>query len=97
MADILSVFKPISVLNKFRNITLDNSVFQLHSKVTVSILLVSAILVSSKQFFGEPIKCMSDKEKLTGALNAYCWIHGTYTLRNSINRQLPLCTILAVF
>ncbi|XP_077298880.1 innexin inx2-like [Arctopsyche grandis] len=88
MADILSVYKPISMINKFRNITLDNSVFQLHSKVTVSILLVSAILVSSKQFFGEPIKCISDKEKLTDALNAYCWIHGTYTLRNSVNPKI---------
>ncbi|KAG6448968.1 hypothetical protein O3G_MSEX005805 [Manduca sexta] len=52
--------------------------------MTVIMLLVFTLLVTSKQFFGEPIHCMSDSDKDNDrdAVNSYCWIYGTYTLRS---------------
>ncbi|RVE45387.1 hypothetical protein evm_009959 [Chilo suppressalis] len=50
-------------------------------------LLVFTLLVTSKQFFGEPIHCMSESEKDTDkdAINSYCWIYGTYTLKSRLS------------
>lgn len=45
------------------------------------------LMVTSKQFFGEPMHCMSgsDKDDNKDAINNYCWIYGTYTLKSQLN------------
>ncbi|CAK1547439.1 unnamed protein product [Leptosia nina] len=47
-------------------------------------LLVFTLLVTSKQFFGDPIHCMTQEKSDDNkeAINNYCWIYGTYTLRS---------------
>ncbi|XP_073945600.1 innexin inx2-like [Choristoneura fumiferana] len=81
---MINLFMPFRAFLKFDNVCTDNNVFQMHYKVTVFMLLVSALLVTSKQFFGEPIHCMtdSDKDKDIDAVNSYCWIYGIYTLKS---------------
>lgn len=82
MTDFADLFKPII---KKKKISADNTVFQLHYKLTTIILLCSSLLVSSKQFFGEPIKCLLNNSKVSELHDTYCWIHGTYTFRNHNN------------
>ena len=36
---------------------IDSWIFQLMSKVTPGLLTIASIIVSAKQFFGEPIRC----------------------------------------
>ncbi|KAM3959195.1 innexin 4 [Aphomia sociella] len=83
---MIDLFMPFRAFLKFDNICTDNNIFRMHYKVTVIMLLVFTLLVTSKQFFGEPIHCMNDGEKDTDAdaINSYCWIYGTYTLRSKL-------------
>lgn len=77
---------PFRSFLKFENVCTDNNVFRMHYKLSVIILLVFTLLVTSKQFFGEPIHCMGDNDKGPGkdAINSYCWIYGTYTLKSRL-------------
>ncbi|XP_026729120.1 innexin inx2-like [Trichoplusia ni] len=81
---MIDLFMPFRAFLKFENVCTDNNAFRMHYKVTVIMLLVFTLLVTSKQFFGEPIHCMSDSEKDSDkdAINSYCWIYGTYTLKS---------------
>lgn len=48
-------------------------------------LLIFTLLVTSKQFFGEPIHCIAEGEHNDkDAVNSYCWIYGTYTLKSNL-------------
>ncbi|XP_011548257.2 innexin inx2 [Plutella xylostella] len=82
---MIDLFMPFRAFLKFENVCTDNNVFRMHYKVTVIMLLVFTLLVTSKQFFGEPIHCMSyDSDKNVDAINSYCWIYGTYTLASRL-------------
>ena len=37
--------------------------------------------VTSRQFIGDPINCMSDSMS-SDIMNIYCWIHSTYTVND---------------
>ena len=45
---------------KFDAVCIDNNVFRLHYKVTVMILIIASVLVTSRQYIGDPIDCMVD-------------------------------------
>ncbi|XP_014361643.1 innexin inx2 [Papilio machaon] len=84
MMDLLSPFRSFL---KPKKIITDNNVFRLHYKFTVIMLFMFTLMVTSKQFFGEPMHCMSgsDKDDNKDAINNYCWIYGTYTLKSQLN------------
>lgn len=84
MFNVFSSLKSLIALNK---VVIENGVFILHCKVTVSMLLVFTILISTLQHFGEPIDCFSEKDdqKYARAVDAYCWIHSTFTVSELYN------------
>ena len=43
-------------------------------------ILFSAML-TAKQYFGDPIDCFVQGVP-SGIVDTYCWVHGTYTLKN---------------
>lgn len=57
---MLDLFAPIKCLLREESVCIDNVVFRLHSRVTVLLLVVCTILVTAKQYIGEPISCMTD-------------------------------------
>lgn len=80
---MIDLFMPIRSFLKFHDVYTDNNIFRLHYKLTVIILLVCTLLVTSKQFFGEPIHCISEGETINkDAINSYCWIYGAFTLED---------------
>ena len=91
-ATVLGILQPVKSLLTVpsSSVCIDNTVFRLHHKATTALLLVCCVLVSSKQFLGDPIDCigMNDdskakkpkKAKPNTALNTYCWIHSTFTV-----------------
>lgn len=79
---------PFRPFLKSENVCIDNNVFKMHYKLTVIMLLGSSILVTSKQFFGEPIHCISHGEKNIDAINSFCWIFGTYTVKNRLKGKI---------
>ncbi|XP_013103477.1 innexin inx5 [Stomoxys calcitrans] len=74
-----SAVKPLSKYLQFKTVRIYDSVFTLHSKCTVVILLTCSFLLSAKQYFGDPITCMGD-EKNMDYVNSFCWAMGTYIL-----------------
>lgn len=80
MIDFLKWFKTLVNVQK---INADNNVFKLHYKLTVMMLVVFAILLTSSQYFGEPILCQGGPSIPENIINTYCWITGTYAVRGA--------------
>ncbi|EFX68186.1 hypothetical protein DAPPUDRAFT_228995 [Daphnia pulex] len=66
-------------------VKIDSNIFRCHYKLTVIVLTISAMLISLKQYVGDPIDCIINAEKSpveSDVLDNYCWIHSTHTLPN---------------
>ena len=57
---MLDIFQGFTKYLKFDAVCIDNNVFRLHYKVTVMILIIASVLVTSRQYIGDPIDCMVD-------------------------------------
>ena len=55
---MLDIFQPVVHFLKFDPVCIDNNVFRLHYKATVMILVICSILVTSRQYIGDPIDCL---------------------------------------
>ncbi|XP_068084338.1 innexin inx2 [Anabrus simplex] len=78
---MFDLFGSVRVLLKLERICTDNNVFRLHYKATVIMLVVSSLLVTSKQYFGDPIDCIVKKDSIPSrAIDTYCWVHSTFTV-----------------
>jgi len=71
---------PIKAYIKKRDAaTIDNLAFKLHYRVTFVIMLVCMMLVSARQYIGDPISCIADGVP-GGTMDLYCWIHSTFSV-----------------
>ncbi|XP_069936710.1 innexin inx2-like [Cherax quadricarinatus] len=57
---------------------INNIIFSLHYKITIIFLLIFCILITQKQYFGDPIDCVVNDID-SKVMNLYCWILSTYT------------------
>ncbi|PSN42550.1 Innexin inx3 [Blattella germanica] len=68
------------------HVIVDTLISTLHYRATSTLLLVCCALVSSRQYFGEPILCIQDVPGEYEApipshvLNTYCFVTSTYTV-----------------
>lgn len=86
MQQLNSKMDTIKDLKKFiqpDKVTIDNNVFRICTKVTFIILATASIMVTSKQYIGDPIDCIVDTipRKI---MNSYCWFFSTFTLSNHL-------------
>ncbi|KAK9883602.1 hypothetical protein WA026_001777 [Henosepilachna vigintioctopunctata] len=85
MIDILNSFKS---LIKLEQVNIDNNLFKLHYKFTVIMLIVFSALLTSKQYFGEPISCDTDDKDRKQLIDMFCWMHGTYIVNKGRNNNI---------
>lgn len=85
---VSGVFAPLMGIMRFGDVSTDNNIFKLHYRVTVVLLSVFTLMISSKQFFGEPIHCIGDDVKHKDAINSYCWLYGTYTVKKHLKGNI---------
>lgn len=78
---MLNTFSSVTPFLKFnpKRVIIDNIVFKLHYRWTFIILIVATILVTSRQYIGEHIKCISDTIP-AHVINTYCFFTPTFTL-----------------
>ncbi|XP_071516477.1 innexin inx2-like isoform X2 [Panulirus ornatus] len=76
---MLDVFFSVKHLLKFEQIRIDNVIFALHYRVTRVVLVALSLLVSCKQYFGDPIDCIVDQIN-SRTIDMFCWIQSTYTV-----------------
>ncbi|XP_045508582.1 innexin inx7 [Colias croceus] len=67
---------------------IDNTVFKLHYKFTVTMLLGFVILVCAREYFGEHIKCLSDQGVPPHVIQTYCFFMATFTIVRHYNESL---------
>lgn len=70
---------------KYRKISIDNNLFKLHYRITVVLLLLFAFLITTKQYFGDPIDCDAGEKVDKEYLDTYCWIFSTFTVKRHYN------------
>lgn len=80
------VFGSIRGLLKLDSVSIDNNIFRLHYKATMFVLVAFSILVTQKQYFGDPIDCIVDKIP-PNLMDTYCWIHSTYTIPSLVDAK----------
>lgn len=76
---MFDVFGSVKGLLKLDVVCIDNNVFRLHYKATFVILVAFSLLVTSRQYIGDPIDCIVDEIPLH-IMDTYCWIYSTFTL-----------------
>lgn len=83
--DIISPFKSFI---KMPNCTIDNNVFKLHYRVSCLILFMCSVLVTARQYFGDPIDCISGDDVPNELLDTFCWVHTTFSIVTSFNKTV---------
>ena len=80
---MLHLFLGLKSLVKVSRFHTDCSVFRLHYRATVMVLLAFTFIVTSRQYIGAAIMCVHTEDIPKEVLNTYCWIHPTYTLSSA--------------
>lgn len=85
----MDVFGSLRGILKTDTTCIDNNIFRLHYKASVIILVACSIIVTSRQYIGEPISCMHTKgDTPKEVVNQFCWIHATFTLPSALNKTV---------
>lgn len=84
---MLDVFRGLKHLIKVSHVKTDSPVFRLHYSATVIILMSFSIIVTTRQYVGNPIDCVHTKDIPEDVLNTYCWIHSTYALKSLFKKK----------
>ena len=57
---MLGFFSQVRGFLKLDAVWIDNNVFRLHYKATVLVFVTASLLVTSRQYIGDPIDCIVD-------------------------------------
>jgi hypothetical protein len=57
---MLGFFSQVRGFTNLDKVWIDNNVFRLHYKATVLIFVTASLLVTSRQYIGDPIDCIVD-------------------------------------
>jgi len=89
-ANMLKVFEELNKNFKLKphGYSIDNLVFKLHYRVTTLMLLVATVLVTSRQYIGEHIRCIGDKGVPEHVMNTFCFFTATFTVVKHLNASL---------
>ncbi|KAM8710461.1 hypothetical protein ACLKA7_017130 [Drosophila subpalustris] len=71
--------KPLSKYLQLKSVRIYDGIFTLHAKCTCAILLAFTFLMSSKQYFGDPVVCISDIPQKEFVVS-HCWTMGMYII-----------------
>lgn len=86
--NMLDIFRGLKSLVKINHVKTDSPVFRLHYSITVMILMSFSLIVTTRQYVGNPIDCVHTKDLPEDVLNTYCWIHSTYTLKSLFRKKI---------
>lgn len=76
---MINFFGALRSLLKLDSVSIDDNVFRLHYKVTTVILVAFSMVITGKQYVGDPINCMV-KGIPSHIMDSYCWIYSTFTV-----------------
>lgn len=85
---MLDVFRGLKSLVKISHVHIDSPVFRLHYSLTVMLLSAFSLIVTTRQYVGNPIDCVHTKDIPEDVFNTYCWIHSTYTIKEAFKKKV---------
>ena len=85
---MLDIFIRLKTLVKLSHIHIDSSVFRLHWCISSVILLTFSVIVTTRQYVGNPIDCIHTNDVPDDVFDLYCWIHSTYTIPRALSLQI---------
>ena len=53
-------------------------------------MLAFSLIVTTRQYVGNPIDCMHTKDIPEDVFNTYCWIHSTYTIPSAFWKRIGI-------
>lgn len=83
------------ILNVKHKIRVDSLVSRLHYRLTVAILVGSAVLVTGKGLIGTNILCTTDLHDVaiagvaSRAITSYCWVSSTFSVPKHFDKAVP--------
>jgi hypothetical protein len=88
MLRVLENLANVLRIDRTRN---DNEVFRMHYKLTLAILIGASMLVTAREYFGDPIDCVpiGEGDLLQKMVDTFCWIHSTFTLPQTVGKAGP--------
>ncbi|KAL3270563.1 hypothetical protein HHI36_021100 [Cryptolaemus montrouzieri] len=75
-------------LRETKDIIIDNLIFRLHYRYTAILLFVCTVLVTSRQYIGEHIKCIVGNGLNAKVVSSYCFFMSTFTVFKHLDPQL---------
>lgn len=77
----------LTILKKFLpadDVCIDTTIFRICTKAMFIILIAFSVLVTSKQYIGDPIDCIVSEKISQKVMDSFCWISSTHTLLNRL-------------
>lgn len=95
---MLGTFSSVKQYLKFdiTRVVIDNIVFKLHYRWTFVLLLVATLLITSRQYIGEHIQCISDNV-VAPVINTFCFFTPTFTVVSERVLRVKLLTLLYIY
>jgi len=84
---MLDIFSGLRLVVKRRNINIDNAIFRCHWFFTSTLLVSFSLIITARQYVGQPIECHSTDKIPDSLLNSYCWVQSTFTVPQACNGQ----------
>uniref|UniRef100_A0A182QHR8 Innexin n=1 Tax=Anopheles farauti TaxID=69004 RepID=A0A182QHR8_9DIPT len=80
---MLEFIRPLQSILQIKPVNTTDLVWRLHCRVTVSLLLLASLLLTARQYFGNPIDCVTGSGMVSSStMNDFCWVMGTYISRD---------------
>lgn len=86
----MDIIGPLKSFIKMPSCTIDNNVFKMHYRVSCMILFMCSVLVTARQYFGDPIDCISRDDIPPELLDTFCWVHTTFSVIDSWNKTVGI-------
>ena len=86
---MFDVFTPVKGLIKLDTIYIDNNVFRLHYKATFIVLVVASLLVTSRQYIGDPIDCIVDEIPNNVSIQSYVYYYYIIIVQITLVKNMP--------
>lgn len=87
---MINLFEGLKSLLKIKRVHIDNWIMRLNYSFTVIILLVFSIIISTREYSGDPIDCLINDIKSVpqSVINTYCWTLVTFNIPSSFSKQV---------
>lgn len=77
---MFEIFGSLKSILKVDEVKIDNALFKLQYRITMPIMLCLSALITSRQYFGDPIDCIFDKLADHQIMDTYCWMNSFIVL-----------------